>query len=193
MEIHPEQLSGAWNEGWVLDKHTVSSELIGQDPFGHNQYKTVRTELGETLYRLKYRGQVGRADDIAETAFNFLCERPWFNSVDIILPAPPSTQRAFQPVFLVAQRIAEIARKHYANNALEKVSSQQAKNLSGVQKAQLAGSVNFIQHFIRPCNVLVVDDLYTSGSTLSACVNALRKDPLTQNIYVLAITKTHPR
>lgn len=38
-------------------------------------------------------------------------------------------------------------------------------------------------------NVLLVDDLYQSGATLSECVKALRKDAMIKAMYVLTMTK----
>lgn len=32
----PIKLNGIWNEGYALDYHTISSEYLGEDPFGKN-------------------------------------------------------------------------------------------------------------------------------------------------------------
>ncbi len=49
IEIHPKRISGSWDEGYVLDLHTISSTLIGHNEFGHPEFDTVRSELGELV------------------------------------------------------------------------------------------------------------------------------------------------
>lgn len=193
MEVHPSLLYGPWDEGWALDKHTFSSICIGEDPFGRPQFDTTRTELGEILYRLKYNQRTCYTNEIAVAAVEFLRQKPWFSSVDLILPAPPSKEREVQPTFLIAKAIADMCQKFYADDALQKIGQTEAKNLSGIEKQQLAGSVVFVRQLKRPCNTLVIDDLYSSGATLSACVQALKKDPNASKVYVLAITQTRTR
>ena len=61
--MHPMRVPGSWREGYVLDYHTKSSEFLGYDEYGHPRFETIRTEVGELLYRLKYRG---RKDALAE-------------------------------------------------------------------------------------------------------------------------------
>lgn len=193
MEINPFELQGPWTEGWALDMHSVSSEYLGDDPLGRAHFKTVRTELGEALYDLKYLGQTRRANEIAAIAVDFLSKQPWFETVDIIMPAPASKKRSIQPVFLIAQEVATLSDKFYADDALLKSDDTEAKNLSRDEKSQLVSSISFVKKFLRPCNALIIDDLCSSGKTLSDCVQALKKDPKTQNTYVLAITKTRTK
>ena len=59
-------------EGYALDLHTTSSTFLGYDGYGHPQFETVRSELGELLYKLKYRADPSAVDSIAETAAGFL-------------------------------------------------------------------------------------------------------------------------
>jgi len=56
IKITPKKIGRGWRvEGYSLDKHIVSSVFIGEDEFGHPQFETKRTELGELLFRYKYR------------------------------------------------------------------------------------------------------------------------------------------
>jgi hypothetical protein len=48
----PRRINGAWREGFALDLHTLSSEYVGDDEFGHPRFDTIRTEIGELLYQL---------------------------------------------------------------------------------------------------------------------------------------------
>jgi hypothetical protein len=54
-KINPRKIDGPWADGRVLDLHSTGSEFFGYDEYGHEQFDTRRTEVGELLYRLKYR------------------------------------------------------------------------------------------------------------------------------------------
>jgi adenine/guanine phosphoribosyltransferase-like PRPP-binding protein len=59
VEIHPARIAGRWADGRALDVHTVRSTYLGDDEFGHAQFETERSPIGELVYRLKYRGDWG--------------------------------------------------------------------------------------------------------------------------------------
>jgi hypothetical protein len=61
----PEPIDGPWIEGFVLDRHVISSHPIGYVG-EHMQFETTRSPLGELVYQLKYRN--GPVSDIVETA-----------------------------------------------------------------------------------------------------------------------------
>src|SRR5271169_4835676 len=90
-----------WVEGYVLDYHTVSSTPTG-DPY--YRFDTKRTELGELLFRMKYRGGGDAVlADIVDTASQFIGS--WKPPIDCIVPAPPSTARKAQPVVEIARAL----------------------------------------------------------------------------------------
>src|SRR6516225_4063660 len=53
--FRPRQIIGKWKGGFALDVHTLSSIPIGYNEFGHMQFETTRSEVGELLYKLKNR------------------------------------------------------------------------------------------------------------------------------------------
>jgi hypothetical protein len=57
INITPISLIGNWLEGFALGLHTISSEFSGYDEFGHEVFNTKRSEIGELLYRLKYKSE----------------------------------------------------------------------------------------------------------------------------------------
>ena len=72
VEVHPVPMDGPWIEGFVLDRHVISSVPIGY--LGeHMQFDTTRSALGELVYQLKYRN--GPLNDIVDTAVAFVTER----------------------------------------------------------------------------------------------------------------------
>jgi len=105
VNIRPMQIPGRWRAGYVLDYHTLSSTYLGDDEYGHAMFDTKRSEVGELLYRLKYRSDKSALDELAEVAARFV--REWNPGVTILVPVPPSRARAEQPVHLIAERLSK--------------------------------------------------------------------------------------
>lgn len=103
VKINPIAITGNWKSGVALDLHTKSSTPIGYNDFGYMQFETVRSEIAELLYRLKYTGDRSAAGPIIETAAAFL--EPHRDKFDAIIPVPPSQPRAVQPVIMMAEGI----------------------------------------------------------------------------------------
>jgi hypothetical protein len=45
--ISPRKLVGKWTVGYSLDVHTTGSTYLGDDEYGHPQFDTQRSEIGE--------------------------------------------------------------------------------------------------------------------------------------------------
>src|SRR3954469_8792113 len=103
--MHPMRVPGSWREGYVLDYHTKSSEFLGYDEYGHPRFETIRTEVGELLYRLKYRGRKDALAELVAVAVDFI--RQWAPEVQAVVPVPASKTRATQPVMQLARGLAE--------------------------------------------------------------------------------------
>jgi len=73
LEIQPREIKGSWDAGYVLDRHTISSTMIGYNEFGHPEFDTQRSQIGELVYRLKYKGDKSAIPLIVET-FLHSCE-----------------------------------------------------------------------------------------------------------------------
>ncbi len=106
MQLNPSVLRGAWDDGRTLDRHIRSSEFIGYNEYGHPQFESTRTDLGELLYRLKYKGDQSAIAPIAQVACDFV--RGWNPGIDVIVPAPPSKGRVVQPLFQIADELGKL-------------------------------------------------------------------------------------
>lgn len=178
-----------WVEGYVLDYHTVSSTPTG-DPY--YRFDTKRTELGELLFRLKYRG--GGSDvvaDIVDTAEQFV--GGWKPPIDCIVPAPASLTRKTQPAIEVARGLAARLRIPMFEDAVVKVkATPQMKNIDDWSERQrvLAEAVQAGRNDVRGKSILLFDDLIESGSTLRRAAEVLLKDGGARAIYALVLTRT---
>ena len=189
MAINPMEINGNWDKGFILDFHVLSSTPIGENIYGHMEFDTVRTELGELVYQLKYRGRYENVDKILDLIKPFLDECDELREVDIVMPVPASKKRDFQPVTEIARAIAEYLGISFTDEVLEKNTSSQSKDMDRVNK-NLSGSIVASIKATRPHNILIIDDLYSTGKTISECVSVLKADPLLKKIYVLLMTKT---
>lgn len=159
---HPEHIEGPWIEGFVLDRHVLSSVPIGY--LGeHMQFDTKRSDLGELVYRLKYKGS--SPDVIVETAASFARER-WPNMIECVIPPPPSLHRTRQPAVVIAQGIAaQLGVPAYAAAVVKATATEQMKNVPLHERAPLLSAA--IQSGTDPivgARVLLVDDLWETGS-----------------------------
>ncbi len=190
---NPMQVEGAWRLGWTLDVHTTSSVFLGHDEFGHAQFDTTRSELGELVYQLKYRNQSQAADKIAATMADFLSNKPKAMSrIDLVVPVPASTARPVQPVSIIASKLADTIRTPFSKNAIQKTKeTPKLKNISDLEKRREALDDAFEgdRAQLNGKGILLVDDLYRSGSTANAVTLALIAAGASR-VYFLAATRT---
>ncbi len=198
VSINPQKLTGAWDEGFALDIHSLSSTLIGYDEFGHEMFDTKRSALGELLYKLKYGTDKSVLNDILDTVVEFLLNR-WkvVQSLDLIVPMPPSNlSRRSQPVLELARGLSSGTGVPMSEAALVKVKeTPQLKNVYGYEERAriLNEAFEARSSLVQGKTVLLLDDLYRSGATLNAASQALRQRGKAKTIYVLALTRTRSK
>ncbi len=191
MKVALRKIQGPWDAGWVLDKHSVSSVCVGYDAYNHPRFETVRTEVGEATFQLKYRFQFDLAEPLAKALATQIYPR--LNNVGLIVPMPASTKRSLQPVTAVADALGVAVKKPVFHELLLKTpNGQSLKNLhtKAEKEAAIADSF-YVQDEIAgdgAWNVLVVDDLFHTGASIEAACKALRTYPKIRNIYMAALT-----
>ena len=185
----PIVVTGLWDEGIVIDKYTESSTYIGEDVFGHPQFDTIYTPIGKLLHAMKYNGHFNTSEEIADMYIEVL--EQWLSDkhIDSILPAPPTTDRAEQPVYMIAEVLASRLGIFYSDEVLKKQGNVPAKNMPKDDK-KLKGSIIKLKNAKRKCNILLIDDFFSTGGTANECVSVLKSDPLVDKVYYLAIAKT---
>ncbi len=191
MKVSLRQIRGPWDNGWVLDKHTLRSIYLGDDEYGHPRYDTTRTEVGEATFQLKYRNDWAQAKPLAKAIADHIC--PKFAKVGFIVPMPASVQRTRQPVTEVAKELGALVTVPVFNNILLKAAiGTSLKNLNTKEeKIKAIGNSFSVKDEIEnngKWNVLVVDDLFHTGASMETACNVLRTYSKVRNIYVAALT-----
>ena len=91
VKVRLQQISGAFSDGYALDKHIVSSVFIGHNDYGHPQFDTTRTAAGEAVFQLKYCSDFDQVKPLAKAVVRNIV--PHFPKIGLVMPAPASTTR----------------------------------------------------------------------------------------------------
>ena len=134
-----------------------------------------------------------------KTFINFLIKNEKFvaiiKSYDIIIAVSLSRerekQRGYNQSALIATEISNVLKINLANNYLEKVQNIMAQSSLNKEQRQKNIQGAFVLHNkkqLKDKSVLIIDDIYTTGSTVNEC-SRLLKGAGTKKIGVLTIAK----
>lgn len=188
--IKPTRLPGRWRLGYALDFHTRSSRFTGYDEFGHPQFETKRTPLGELLYQLKYEQDARVVAPIVGTIVTFL--RSKFTA-DVIVPVPASRRRRLQPLLLIATELSARLDVPVCSVARRRENSKELKSLSEYdERLKALESSLYLSNpeALSGKRVLILDDLWRSGATLNAVATIIIEGCLPSDVFALSITRT---
>ena len=180
-------LEGNWKSGKAFDLHTKASTYLGVDEFGHDQFDNVRSEMGELVYQLKYKQALSKIVDLLDGIAGI-------EGFDFIVPIPATNKkRPFQPVELIALALGERRHVSVASDALTNEGAEELKGVTDpVARNELlteAIKLHKPQRFDGR-KILLVDDLYRSGSTLRVATALLYAEAHAGQVSVLTMTKT---
>jgi len=190
IKTHPIKIEGRWKSGVALDLHTTSSTPIGENEFGHMQFETARPEIAELLYRLKNRAERAAAISIIDTAVAFLSRHR--DKFDVIVPVPPSQQRALQPVIVLAEGIGDALKVPVLSCIATTRPTGQLKNITDAdeRREHVKGLYQVDAVQTRGRKVLLFDDLFRSGTTMNAITDILINPGQAAVVRAFTITKT---
>jgi ComF family protein len=149
----------------------------------------------DALHRLKYRRDIGLGDALAAHMVGFVAGLDW--PIDMIVPIPLGkkrlNERGYDQVGLVARPLAMALGLEYASRELRRrretrsqVGLSKTARLENVRDAFVAGQR------VRGKTVLVVDDVATTGSTLSSAADAFFASGA-KDVYGLTVARALPR
>jgi competence protein ComFC len=181
---------GPWTDGYALHVHMLRSTFTGYNPFGHRTFENVRSPVGELLYQLKYHNDQTAVDQLAEAAAGFL--KTWNPPLDAIVPVPPSVPRISQPVIAIATALADRAHVPLWAMCLSKVKkTPQLKDIVEYDKRTeaLKDAFTVAAEQTAGKNLLLFDDLFGSGATVSHIVEVMKNQGRATAVFVLTLTK----
>ena len=189
--VHPKEIKGSWDEGYVLDLHTISSTFIGYNEFGHPEFDTQRSPLGELIYRLKYKGDKSTIAVIVQTVVTFLRGRAM--QPEIVVPMPPSkAQRAYQPVVEIASALRDAIGIGLNIECLSKATATaQMKDIGDfAERVKVLETALAADRQLEGKRVLLIDDLLQSGASMNVAARKLKEQGNVRTVYAIALTRT---
>ena len=188
--ISPIELKGPWDKGYAVDNYIIHSDYLGEDVFGKKQFHNIYTQIGNLLHAMKYNGHLDTSLKIAELCAPVVTSLLNKEEIDIILPVPATIQRDVQPVYLIAEALSEMLHINYSADVLLRKSGSVPIKGIPVNERSSQNSVFKEINAKRKCNILLIDDFYSSGVSASECVKVLREDKNIDKIFFLAVAKT---
>lgn len=185
-------LKGPWVQGFAFDVYTTSSQCVGYNQWGYPLFDNRYSPMGQLLKDFKYNQQISKRSDILELLKQDAEFNSYMDRIDIILPVVPSNKaRQFQPVALIAQALADIYKKQLIVDAISSTNTEQIKSIDTSEKYMRVKSSLTIRkdRMDSRNNILILDDVFDSGSTLQAYTDALKENGY-NNVFLFTLTKT---
>lgn len=152
----------------------------------------------EAIYRFKYGGRRKYAQFFAKMMYHKLKETAFFHKVDLIIPVPVSKERLQQRGYNQAEELAKylsnMSKIPYNRNIL--IRQKHTKPQSGFSPAQRYENIQdaFLTTGSLPPEyqvILVIDDIYTTGSTINECSKILKNAGAIQIYSCVASIGSH--
>jgi len=148
----------------------------------------------QMIHKLKYKNQKYIGEKLGQIYGSELIVDGVFNNIDYIIPVPLHTKRQYQRGYNQSEQIAVglkkflkaevltniLYRKIYTTSQTRKHRYERWKNIENVFGIKNA-------HKISEKNILLVDDILTTGATIESCINTIVKNTTNVKINILTI------
>jgi competence protein ComFC len=163
-------------------------------PFQARSYAWYRGPLCRALVQLKYRPDRRLSDWLAIRLVEIVSSEAWPSLT--VIPVPLSqkkfNRRGYNQVDLIASAVARKLGRPYRASALRRTRDTRSQvGLSpAARKRNVQGAFKADSRKVNGKNILIIDDLYTTGATLLACTQAL-KDAGAGQVFALTAARAN--
>ncbi len=153
------------------------------------------------LHRFKYRGDGGAGAFFADRIAEMIKKEKFFNENCVIVPIPGNiekTDREYVQAEYLAKRIAKKLKAQYVCDAMRKKKSVKSQTECGTLRERKENIANaFIlnkeaANKLEGKTVIIIDDISTSGSTVSSAARTVKKAGA-EKIYAACAARTPTR
>lgn len=131
------------------------------------------------IIRLKYHGNAALGEVFSVFLIQMLLSLQW--NFDMVLPVPLSEarqkKRGYNQTALLAYPISQYFRLPYQPHVLRRIRNtrSQVGLTGGERRENLKNAFLADEHALQQKNIVLVDDVFTTGSTLNTCAFALKR------------------
>ena len=139
-----------------------------------------RAESARIVYDMKYNDRPDTAEDMGRLMARELLPTAFFDGIDVVVPVPLTRRRQWQRGYNQSERLAAgiaevtglpvaakaLRRKQFLRSQTQLSRQERMDNVEGMFEVRDEAAV-------RGRHVLLVDDICTTGATLTACAAAL--------------------
>ena len=199
-------ICGKLNQNFLCQK--CNNTLKNQAKFNVENFQKKEKYFKELLYIFKYEGIIRKTilkykfqegSYLYKTFVNFILKNQKFfefiKSYDTIVPVPISNkrykERGYNQSYLLAREISRNTMLKLQNRSIIKNKNiiEQSKLNKEERKANIQGVYKLIDSKnIKNKNIILIDDVYTTGSTVNECARVLQQ-ARPKSISVLVIAK----
>ncbi len=146
------------------------------------------------LHKLKYRRDMSMGDALASQMVLFVQELNW--PIDMIIPVPLGKhrlkERGYNQVGMIAKPLALALNVHYASDGLMRCKETRSQvGLSKQERRENVKEAFQARVDVNGKTILVLDDVSTTGSTLSSSAEALYLSGA-RDVYALTVARALP-
>ena len=149
--------------------------------------------LRDAIHSLKYQRNLGLGEFFSIPLLQVIQREKW--QIDLITAVPLNEKRQKERGYNQAEVLARpLARKigiAYSSNMINRIKNTHSQvGLSLLERQNnVTDAFITLSTLVVSKNILIIDDVATTGSTLDACAKAL-KDAGARNVFALTLAKT---
>ncbi len=134
--------------------------------------------IREALHSLKYKNDIGLGEVLAPYLVGAFSQQSW--DIDLVTAVPLSKKRLHDRGYNQAEKLAKpfairIKKPYFANAIQRTIDTKSQIDLSAEERREnVSGAFYAKSIYVNQKSVIIIDDVSTTGSTLSECASALK-------------------
>ncbi len=153
--------------------------------------------MQQSIFRFKYQGKQEYADFYAESIYKYLGREIMGFKADALIPVPLHKdrlkKRGYNQASLIAGRLSKLTGIKVEEDLVQRVAATMPqKNLNREERRKnLKRAFLLSRNIVELTRVIIVDDIYTTGSTVDE-MSLLLKEAGVREIYVVTVCSGTP-
>lgn len=177
------------NENYLCEKLNLITKIESASALLNFTKNNITQKL---IHHLKYKNMPELGEWLAEIWFQNNKDNPFLKKIETVIPVPIHPKRLknrnYNQLTLCGKRLADLLNCEYDEYTLKRIYHLKSQTQSGKYERMERMKNTFQRTNSKKSHFLLVDDVFTTGSTLIYCTEELLKIKTSQvSIFTLAI------